>query len=410
MITFINILPSINITGSYNMVQINDIDSISNTELSVGSDGLKSGGGNLNDFYMSFFIAYAWYYNGLIYEKLNTFLDDVDFLRISIIPQKIATNDYKFTSNIQLLLNKLIKSEFLYNYQNQDDINNDKLYYNLFYTVFENYKNNTNEWVDNDNTYGYLDVLYSTNKGQKPMLLNNHTDTYKLDDYFLNNDNSKNILQLSFIGYRHIFSSTAININCTFYNKNNTSYTSKSLSVASGDLFTRNKYYVFNPFPSNTNIVEGYCLITIPNYDNTQTLTYRFDIKNVCSKFDKYKLHYVDWNGAYSQIQFSYNSIKSIDTQKDKYLPINKNILTPYNSKYDDVITLTSNFIKEGDNQKFKELFTSKFVYLEEPDGLITPAVITSNNVDLTTYRESKKILNYNVTVKKGFNTQRQTI
>ena len=61
-------------------------------------------------------------------------------------------------------------------------------------------------------------------------------------------------------------------------------------------------------------------------------------------------------------------------------------------------------------NEKFKELLTSKFVYLENPDGTIEDCVVLSENIDLSSYRQDKTNLNYQIQVKKSKNIKRQTL
>ena len=307
-------------TSDYDLIYINDL----NNEKSFGysiTNKLDSLSNPLGQFYTSFKISDIYNVDILLYNNTDIF---TIFLRNSILQPDISSNQTKF--DVNMLFKRYIKPKFLENSINDNILLNDTLMLSFNYFVNEIELNN-NIWNSIDFYNNTIDCLYAVNFSpiQKPMLLNNYKqigiDSYQLDDYFINSSNTNNILLLSLILNKTPFNSVNYYILCEFYDDDNNIYHSKSLVFDAGQLNLNSGYFVFNPFPTDISTKTGYCLIFMRDYTDSIDLTYRFDIKKECSKYDKYKLHYVDWNGSYSQLQFSYKSKVDISMTKDTYLP-----------------------------------------------------------------------------------------
>lgn len=143
--------------------------------------------------------------------------------------------------------------------------------------------------------------------------------------------------------------------------------------------------------------------LRIKGSDGTYHSTTTYTVVDNCSKYDSYRIHWLNRNGGYDSFTFNLVSKRNQDITRKFYKKqlgaVSYNSYdrqdTQYATKYKDRYLVTSNWISETESSWLSELFTSPDVYWDR--GLEQSVAI---NINQSSY-EIKKIA-----VEKIFNIQ----
>ena len=164
---------------------------------------------------------------------------------------------------------------------------------------------------------------------------------------------------------------------------------------------------------SNTNAVINYATSTIESGENISTIEISggdtITVRQMeCSKYDAYKIVFVNKHGAFQDLYFFKKAVKSISTTKDSYkantLSLGSGVTYDttahqYNS-FDvlgkEKITLSTGYVSEDYNEPIKEMMLSEKVWMVTPDDVVVPVnVATMNNTFKTSLND--KLVAYDV-------------
>ena len=130
-----------------------------------------------------------------------------------------------------------------------------------------------------------------------------------------------------------------------------------------------------------------------------------------CTKFDNYKLTFINKFGALQDIWFTGKTTDNIDLKgegkykrntlsSDSY-SINKHRSLNIDKNGVGKGTLSTGFLKEEFNQVFEELMLSTKVWLEK-DGVVHPIMITDRNFKYKT-QLNEKLINYEIKIEYAY-------
>jgi hypothetical protein len=129
-----------------------------------------------------------------------------------------------------------------------------------------------------------------------------------------------------------------------------------------------------------------------------------------CSKYDVYKLVFVNKFGVLQEMFFDGRTNASINSSGEKYksaavstngaININKHQFVDYNKNAKLSYTLNTTFLSEEVNSYIQELLVSEYVWLQK-DSSIYPVNVTSSSVQYKTSLNDK-LVNYTLEVEQA--------
>lgn len=139
------------------------------------------------------------------------------------------------------------------------------------------------------------------------------------------------------------------------------------------------------------------------------TEQYRFTIASPCTKYDKYRIHFLNKLGGYDAFTFSKVNRFTSDVKRENYKQnlgayaalynygynVSQRASTQYDTKITDSVTCQSDWVTEAQMVWLEELITSPDVYVEK-NGSLVPINITTGK------HERKKQVNdklFNLTI-----------
>lgn len=158
---------------------------------------------------------------------------------------------------------------------------------------------------------------------------------------------------------------------------------------------------------TNTNAVINYATSNITDTDvatieiGATTLQVR---QMDCSKYDAYKVVFVNKHGALQDIYFFKKAIKSLETTRETY---KSNIVSlgssvtysTTNHQYKNIdiqgrekIVLSTGFVSEDYNEPMKEMMLSEKVWMVTPDSTVVPVNVATSDVTFRTSLNDKMV------------------
>lgn len=163
---------------------------------------------------------------------------------------------------------------------------------------------------------------------------------------------------------------------------------------------------------SNTNAVINYAASTLSSGNVTSIEISGGDtliVKNMeCSKYDAYKVVFVNKHGALQDLYFFKKAIKGISTTKDTYKAntLTLGALVSYDTtshQYNNFdvlgrekISLSTGYVSDDYNEPIKEMMLSELVWMVTPESVVVPVnVKTIDNTFKTSLND--KLVSYDI-------------
>ena len=163
---------------------------------------------------------------------------------------------------------------------------------------------------------------------------------------------------------------------------------------------------------------ESYSIRIVDDYDNDISEIYQFNIKRPCTKFENYKLLYLDKFGGWQSINFDLSHKRDVSVKKTTF---NKTYGSydevtntwGYNSwdrsrgvldtEINEVYSITSNWVNEPTRDKILAALKSPEVYHIKDNNIYLPIVLTTTSLEAK-QKVNNKIFNYKLKFEYGFN------
>ncbi len=176
----------------------------------------------------------------------------------------------------------------------------------------------------------------------------------------------------------------------------------------------------------NPKLITGFTLNANTAYYTTEFITsasailatYTIYVDNECSKFETYRLHWLNQYGGWEAFNFKKISRQSIQVNRNQYrkmLPINYNtydrLKTNYNTEIVDNIFVTSDWVSDTEAVGLRELFSSPVIWLERAVNDFVAVQVTETNYETKTYLNNSRALhNITANIEFSYNRYRQSL
>jgi hypothetical protein len=146
--------------------------------------------------------------------------------------------------------------------------------------------------------------------------------------------------------------------------------------------------------------------------------TYTIYVDNECSKYETYRLHWLNQYGGWEAFNFKKVSRQSMQVNRNQYrkmLPINYNtydrLKTNYNTEIVDNIAVTSDWVSDTEAIGLRELFSSPVIWLERAANDFVAVQVTETNYETKTYLNNGRALhNITANIEFSYNRYRQSL
>lgn len=153
---------------------------------------------------------------------------------------------------------------------------------------------------------------------------------------------------------------------------------------------------------TNTNAVINYAVSTIGAGQNISTIEISggdtITVRQMdCSRYDAYKVVFINKHGALQDLYFFNKATKSLKTSKETYKANNITLgssatysTTDHQYKNIDIqgresILLSTGFVSEDYNEPIKEMMLSEKVWMVNPDDVVIPVNVSNSDVTFRT-------------------------
>lgn len=159
---------------------------------------------------------------------------------------------------------------------------------------------------------------------------------------------------------------------------------------------------------TNTNAVINYAASTLSSGNVTSVEISGGDtliVKNMeCSKYDAYKIVFVNKHGALQDIYFFKKATKSITTSKETYKAntlslgstVSYDTTSHQYNNFDvlgrEIIALSTGYVSEDYNEPIKEMMLSELVWMVTPEDLVVPVNVRSQDTTFKTSLNDKLV------------------
>lgn len=152
---------------------------------------------------------------------------------------------------------------------------------------------------------------------------------------------------------------------------------------------------------------------------NAVTEQYRYTINSECTKYESYRIHFLNKLGGYDAFTFykqntfnseirreTFKSNLGTQTSTSHSYTAQQRAITQYNTKIKDTISCNSNWISEAQSLWLEELVTSPDVYVEK-DGVLVPINLTNSNYERK-FVVNKHLFNLKIDFQYSYERTRQ--
>jgi hypothetical protein len=160
---------------------------------------------------------------------------------------------------------------------------------------------------------------------------------------------------------------------------------------------------------TNTNAVINYAVSTIGAGENISTIEISggdtITVRQMeCSRYDAYKVVFVNKHGALQDLYFFKKATNSLKTSKESYKSNNLTLgssvsysATDHQYKNIDIqgresILLSTGFVTEDYNEPIKELMLSEKAWMVTPDDVVVPVTLKTSDVTFRTSLNDKMV------------------
>lgn len=207
------------------------------------------------------------------------------------------------------------------------------------------------------------------------------------------------------------------------------------VSNTGANLFT-NSYSSFTPASGIVSLNVGNSFIDLmsasgfinnPNaayyevklFDNADDLlfTKRFDIDQSCSKYEIFRLHWLNSLGGFDAFNFNMVSREEIEIDRRQFKKIQRlgysttdRLKTNYYTKFSERVVLNSDLLSDLEYAALEQLILSPVVFLETSVSTYVPVNITATNYVKRKYEQNREIPQMELTIEYTFDNYRQSL
>jgi hypothetical protein len=244
--------------------------------------------------------------------------------------------------------------------------------------------------------------------------------------YLLNNQSSTtNVYQMRITTFDASFNQIAEYLISNDYSANSvTAY--KYLKFPTGTYNLNNisaGKFISGAQPIISASVYSYRITVLNNGGSARSAHYYYEIDyNACTNYDSYRVHFLNKLGGFDSHTFNLASTLNTNIERKNFKKITGSLsgvtwgynkydrtITPYEIKYNDTVTLTSNWISSDQMTWLKELFTSPQIYIDTDNTTLIHATVVD-----TTFNErqveNERLINCTITLAYGQDNFRQSL
>ena len=175
-------------------------------------------------------------------------------------------------------------------------------------------------------------------------------------------------------------------------------------------------WWALQHFSLQSYAVSNYAIRLLKTGGGTvRTLTVNID--NECSKFDTYRLHWLNHLGGWDAYNFTKSTIQRVQIERKQFKKIQSlsysigdRLKTNYNTTLVDEITINSDWMSDTMAAWIEGLFTSPLVFLERPNGDMIAVNITDSIFEVKKYLNGRTLHNVSLTFEYSYNRYRQSL
>lgn len=161
----------------------------------------------------------------------------------------------------------------------------------------------------------------------------------------------------------------------------------------------------------------AYYRVDIRNSGDDIIFTKTIDIDNSCSKYQVYRLHWLNSLGGFDSFNFNMVSterdeIETMQFKKVQALGYSKTdrLKTKYYTKFSESINLNSDLLSDAEYAALEQLVLSPVVMLEVNSTTYVPVNVIADNYVKRKYDQNREIPNMNLTIEYSFDNYRQSL
>lgn len=161
----------------------------------------------------------------------------------------------------------------------------------------------------------------------------------------------------------------------------------------------------------------AYYRVDIRNSGDDIIFSKTIDIDNSCSKYQVYRLHWLNSLGGFDSFNFNMVSterdeIETMQFKKVQALGYSKTdrLKTKYYTKFSESINLNSDLLSDAEYAALEQLVLSPVVMLEVNSTTYVPVNVIADNYVKRKYDQNREIPNMNLTIEYSFDNYRQSL
>jgi hypothetical protein len=172
-------------------------------------------------------------------------------------------------------------------------------------------------------------------------------------------------------------------------------------------------------FPHANLYETGEYTIQLKDQFDQVLCTKLLNVNTPCGKYETFRLHWFNTLGGWDSYNFTKVDTQSINIDRKSFKKIQSmpyavsdRLVTPYNTRITDEITINSDWVSDDVAEWIENLFTSPVVFLERQNPTELTPVMIAINVTNSSY-EKRKFSNgrqlHNVTLTFNYSYDRYT-
>lgn len=160
---------------------------------------------------------------------------------------------------------------------------------------------------------------------------------------------------------------------------------------------------------------SGSYQVDIKNSSDDLVFTKTFDVDNSCSKYQVYRLHYLNAMGGFDSFNFNMVSMERIEIDSKQFKKIQSlgysttdRLKTKYYTKFSERVRLNTDLLSDVEYAALEQLILSPIVMLETSSTTYIPVNVLQDNYDKRKYEQGLEIPQMELTIEYTFDNYRQ--
>ena len=208
-------------------------------------------------------------------------------------------------------------------------------------------------------------------------------------------------------------------VDVNVYNSEGSSIYSNSYSsyTAATGIVSLNIGESFLTFMGVSLVGAAYYRVDIKNSSDELVFTKTIDVDNSCSKYQTYRLHWLNSMGGFDAFNFNMVSTERVDIDTKDFKKVQQlgysktdRLKTKYYTKYTENISLNSDLLSDAEYAALEQLFLSPVVMLETSPSEYVPVNVIATNYVKRKYEQGREIPQLNLTIQYSFDNYRQSL